>query len=50
VHELSGGNVQEGWLDASGANTNSALLIVNEIGTYYYEVLSLDNGCVLQIP
>ena len=45
IHDLSGGNVQEGWLDASGVNTNNNSLFVNTIGNYVYEVLSLDNGC-----
>lgn len=48
IHDLSGGNVQEGWLDASGVNTNNNSLFVNTIGSYVYEVLSLDNGCSVQ--
>ena len=48
LHDLSGGNVQEGWLDASGVNTMTNTLFVNTIGSYVYEVLSLDNGCSVQ--
>jgi hypothetical protein len=48
IHDLSGGNVQEGWLDASGVNTNSNSLFVNTIGSYVYEVISLDNGCSVE--
>ncbi len=48
VHTLSGGNVIEGWLDASGVNTLDNTLFTNSIGTYIYEVVSLDNGCVAE--
>ena len=48
VHTLSGGNVIEGWLDASGVNTLDNTLFTNSIGTYVYEVVSLDNGCVAE--
>ncbi|MDA7762198.1 hypothetical protein N8927_03275 [Crocinitomicaceae bacterium] len=48
VHTLSGGNVIEGWLDASGVNTLDNTLFTNSIGSYVYEVVSLDNGCVAE--
>ena len=45
LHPIIGGNVEEGWLDTSGINTYDPVLFVNEVGSYFYEVLSLDNGC-----
>ena len=48
MHALSGGNVIEGWLDANGVNTLDNILFTNSIGTYVYEVVSIDNGCVAE--
>lgn len=37
--------VTEGWLDGSGAQTNSDTLTTAIIGEYYYQVQSTLNGC-----
>lgn len=46
VHQLTGGNVQEGWIDTTGNQTFNDSLGISTIGNYYYQVVSLDNGCL----
>ena len=46
IHPQTGGNVEEGWLDNFGNQTSSDTLLLTSVGDYYYQVQSLENGCV----
>jgi hypothetical protein len=46
VHQVSGGNVLEGWLDGFGVQTYNDSLLITVVGDYYYQVEGLNNGCL----
>lgn len=46
THQLASGNVTEGWLDGTNAQTFNDTLSINAAGSYYYQVQSTINGCV----